>query len=759
MEKLYNIDDLNISEEVVERPQSKALQPYNGISFDKVSPQYLLPFQQTFTLNFLIPQGSVFYGIKTRSDSGLNWIEITDVESDVNNYFTATFEITDNYSNQRVCDIIIYADNMSLSAAFKIIQLKGIVPFSLPVKSITLDSDESNGNLIPINTKDDFNPALFEIDAPDPWISTKYDANNSNIILGVEANDETTVRTGEIYLTYEGYTQTFTVYQNASPEFFTLSKEKVILNADGTNTDISNTTVRYTLSKTARIINIENPFEPSFFNWEHIPEEKKIVITAKRLNLMNATQISSLEITVTSDYAEFKDKVYTITVEQPPIEITGFTPKELVFDADGNPLTTDYTILDLNGYEPTYREWGPEYEFLPDWYKLNATSYGAKVVRIEPNNEPTEREFTEYLICSYEFPESELYFSRSFFITIKQLPALPLIECGIWKDTYYQFEKSQHSKYQYYRLINKDYNIGEIYRGRLFFINDVINIKINDIARNQMNYLKQPLETEFTDNNGYVNLQLQVSENGVIWDAIEEYHFFNNYSYKDYESYDNVYPLISTPILNYLDSRQYFITSFQDYFTNKDRYQATILLQNYGAITSSKRYNANNSQNTVSYKVNGYDNIYIAFDGFEKEYAFEVRDTCNPYCLYYMNKNGGWNWMLFNNGETKTDQITTYNYNQNAINSFSDTFANTTYLKEYKEQWKLSTPLLNDEQSRLMEDIYLSPVLYLHILDDDKIIAVNIVDKTWQQKTFKGNRRKPYFYTFNVENSQNKIIA
>lgn len=762
MEKIYKAIDLNIISSEEDIAPLANVASSNGITFDKVSPTTISSTTDIFRLGFTIPTGSKFYAIKLRSNNGVSWIEQI-ASSNTGNSYTATFELKANYSTQRECEIVVYADNQSLYSIFVLRQSRGTIPFSLSSDEITVDYTGASKYILPIGLSYDFNPSLFSIRINDNWLtSATLDTSNEDLLIDISKNETTSTRTGTITFTYDNvYSETLTVIQNPNTQYFLLSRESVTVNTDGSNTgDTPDQMITYISDDSVTITNASRG-DSDWFVFIIDKRGKIIYIGASKPNLTNSKRTGYLTFTVNADSPDFKDKHYSITVNQDPFIINGFIPNVISFDYDGNPIEKNYGALDLQGYKLVSYEWEPESESLPDWYNLSwdDKTLTATVTRIEPNNTTSVREFTEMMIATIEYDEkTSASFTKTFPITIIQQPALPYVECGIWKDTYYTLNKSDHSKYQYYRLFNKDNNIGEIYRGRIFFINDTINLKINDIARNQMEYLKNPLATEYTDNNGYVNLQLQVSQTGTIWEGIEDYHFYNNYSYN--ERYDDVFPLISKPIFNTLDKRQYFIASFQDYVSTLDRSSTTLLTSNYGDISTNGRYVARNTQNTVAYKVEAYDEIYLSFThNDDKELRFTVKNTCKPYCLYYIDRNGGWCWLNCANGERESNQITTYNYNQNANNSFSDTFENTVYLKEYKEQWKLNTPLLNDEQFKMMKDVFLSPVVYLHLLEEDKVIAVNIVDKTWNQQTYKGNKFKPFFCTFTVENSQNKIIA
>lgn len=742
-------DDSIITEDTVDWADEEAPNTSNGITFNQVSPTNISANSQLFQLGFTIPNGSTFAGIQIRS----NWVEQVS-STRTGNTYTAFLEVQGNYTTvQRECEIVVYADNQTLSSTFILKQARGFTPITLVYDDIQIDSEGGNNIPVPINIIPNFDVSLCNFIRDGVWIKeVSIDKRSENLLFSADKNNTTKTRYGSITIRYDNsYTTKLEVIQKPNETYFKLSKDVVDLNG-------SDRTVEYVVTENAELKNVEKRYADEWFEYTHNVETRTIKVTATQVNLTGNIRKGYIDFYVDNGETYL---TYTITVEQSPISVGGFFPEALVFDAEGNPISTDYASIDFGDYKLSFYEWTPDPSEIPDWYTLswNDSTYKATVTRIEPNNTTETRTFREIMIGSILIDEETgATFRQEFPISIIQQPALPYVECGIWKDTFYTLNKTDHSQYKYYRIINKDNNIGEIYRGRIFFITDVINIKINDIARNQMEYLKNPLQTEYTDNNGYVNLQFQVSETGDIWEGLEDYHFFNNYSYDD--KINDILPMLSKSIFDTLDKRQYFITSFQDYYSTTGRSNTTLLVSNVGSSSTTSRFNAKNSQNTIAYKVEAYNDIYMRFEHNDsKIWHYEVKDTCKPYCVYYLDRNGGWCWLNCANGERENNQITPYFYNQNVNNTFSDTFENTMYLKEYKEQWKLNTPLLTDEQSKLMKDVFLSPVVYLHLLEEDKVIAVNIVDKVWQQQTFKGNKKKPFFCTFTVENSQNKIIV
>ena len=72
-------------------------------------------------------------------------------------------------------------------------------------------------------------------------------------------------------------------------------------------------------------------------------------------------------------------------------------------------------------------------------------------------------------------------------------------------------------------------------------------------------------------------------------------------------------------------------------------------------------------------------------------------------------------------------------------------------------QYTLYTDYLTDDEASKMYNLLESVNVYLHDLETNKIIAVNITNSTCDYKTFTNNGKKKFYYTINVEESQTKM--
>lgn len=122
----------------------------------------------------------------------------------------------------------------------------------------------------------------------------------------------------------------------------------------------------------------------------------------------------------------------------------------------------------------------------------------------------------------------------------------------------------------------------------------------------------------------------------------------------------------------------------------------------------------------------------------------------NTYTLYYINLRGGLSMVHCTAKNTQKNSITRNNYETETFNDRSYEFATKSYLNTVQRKWTLNTPLLNSSQSALIQDLFMSPRVWLYKIGNDPI-AVNITDKDVEYK-IKDNVRV-LNYTIQVEES------
>ena len=209
----------------------------------------------------------------------------------------------------------------------------------------------------------------------------------------------------------------------------------------------------------------------------------------------------------------------------------------------------------------------------------------------------------------------------------------------------------------------------------------------------------------------------------------------------------------SDPICYTLDSRQYFIFSVQN------RYGDTLPSYSYqtdtmsvdGVESGDYKVVSDESYTQIIKDISNLKTIDITeMNNVDDTRYFKVCTTKNKYCLYYKNLYGGYDSILLNPtsqlSASITDNTLTTDYDTTVLNHYKRS-----YSKTIQNKWTLKTNLLNDTQSEKMRHIYTSNQMWLHNLETGRLYAVNPVDKTFTEKTFKSNKHKPLSYTITVE--------
>ena len=209
----------------------------------------------------------------------------------------------------------------------------------------------------------------------------------------------------------------------------------------------------------------------------------------------------------------------------------------------------------------------------------------------------------------------------------------------------------------------------------------------------------------------------------------------------------------SDPICYTLDSRQYFVFSVQNRYSDtlpSYSYQ-TDLVSVDGVESGDYKVVSDESYTQIIKDISNLKTIDITeMNNVDDTRYFKVCTTKNKYCLYYKNLYGGYDSILLNPtsqlSASITDNTLTTDYDTTVLGHYKRS-----YRKTIQNKWILKTNLLNDTQSEKMRHIYTSNQMWLHNLETGRLYAVNPVDKTFTEKTFKSNKHKPLSYTITVE--------
>jgi hypothetical protein len=253
-------------------------------------------------------------------------------------------------------------------------------------------------------------------------------------------------------------------------------------------------------------------------------------------------------------------------------------------------------------------------------------------------------------------------------------------------------------------------------------------------------YLK-PLDALFSGsdvqyhNDGLKRIELKREGNN----AITEYYFKYDYSYKD-----NNDLLLTEFILPYFVKGQYVLLTFRNETTETKYYSYQI-----GGIRTNVSINPFEYKTIKIYTGN---NSQIVING--KQYP--IVDACRTnYVIYYLNSKGGWCSLPVEGRVTKRDSLNTFEFTRNYNNTLPE-FGRMRYLSEYNTTYTFNTGWIKEEDVEKVVDMLESNMLYVHILDDDKIVPL-LLDNTNVDYKKKSLQEKLIYYQFEATTAQSKV--
>ena len=313
----------------------------------------------------------------------------------------------------------------------------------------------------------------------------------------------------------------------------------------------------------------------------------------------------------------------------------------------------------------------------------------------------------------------------------------------IWKDYIYTVP-FQASRVQY----KVRYNGNDIFKGWAYEIGQSTEICINDIARDYLHTEFPTAEdTWYQDYNAVKTFELftgpDESSEPTVKAADLTFKYDWSYSYYYLQQYDSW--LAMEPLQDFYDSRQFHIFSVNTYATLTNR--STIQYVNL----NDARSHIKTQLPSGSYRLYSYEAPEL------KIFKFDVRENCGiRYCLYYVNSRGGWDSVLVDGVATQTDKYDRETYTQN-YRTPSISRGVIEYRNNITESWTLYLRSLGDSRNKLFHNLYESTNVYLHDLEEDRIVPVIITSREMQYKTRKNQGKKLYSYEITVESSQRKL--
>ena len=322
----------------------------------------------------------------------------------------------------------------------------------------------------------------------------------------------------------------------------------------------------------------------------------------------------------------------------------------------------------------------------------------------------------------------------------------------IWKDVEYDFGNIDQIEYGIY--IVKKARVGQalidydelVFTGRSCKKpNSIYNtILVNKICQN---YLTSPeiVEGNVAIDAGFATFKLKSVDGETTYQV---YRFVNDWSYDAFNT-----GLLSHRILNSTDVVRGQMLPFSVYAANTQVAIPYGINYEDGTKWNNTVYLTNNVETEFfppKAKVDGAVSYWI--DGT----TFPIVDKCKlEYVLYYVNPWGGMDWFPIEGKTVVKDNVTQYTYTQN-YNNTTLQFGKRRYLSEINRTYELHTGYLSEDESSRMWYLLQSNTVYLHKLNEDKIIPVVITNSEVEHKR-RGLVSSRINYVINVEESQTRM--
>lgn len=313
----------------------------------------------------------------------------------------------------------------------------------------------------------------------------------------------------------------------------------------------------------------------------------------------------------------------------------------------------------------------------------------------------------------------------------------------IWRDYIYQVPfRASRTQYQV------KFNGNPIYQGWSYEVDDINSeICINDICRDYVSTrFPEALDVWFQDYYAErdFDLYLAFPNDQTPQTKVATAHFSYDWSYdSDYLQDPSESWIAMEPLQDYYDSRQFHIFSVNGPATLTD--------------TSHYSYiNSNLARSLIKTQLpTGIAILYSQNGTYSRR--FTIKDNCGiRYCLYYVNSRGGWDSVLVDGVSSKSDKYERETYTQN-YRTPSIQRGVIEYRNNITESWTLYLRSLGDSKNHLFHSLFESTNVYLHDLEEGRIVPVIITSREMQYKTRKNQGRKLYTYQIDVESSQKKL--
>lgn len=379
------------------------------------------------------------------------------------------------------------------------------------------------------------------------------------------------------------------------------------------------------------------------------------------------------------------------------------------------------------------------------------------------------------------------------YIKVKQEAYVPTFKYPSWMDPFVTIYFGVGDKIWKNIKITSDMITDETPDVNILYEGKIWNAGNNSTEINLKEVLANNVSVEWGTGNGYYHLMqnqlktMYLYTDNVLTNIFEIYY---DYSFEPRLLNDPAtYPYLQENIFNKVDPRQVVFTSiinapstgpFSTIFGYKhgDTYDAvnsSSPLSN-GAVTYSVNASTLSDGDVPFFKANAAGTPNTVLDNF--------RVICEgnkyKYALYYLNKRGGWDWLLLNDASYVTSNKTSHTYtiegdNPHSVNNPINRQI-IPYMNNTKKTWTVFTDLFNgvdklkvktdgtttkvhytsEQQMKLMDNVFSSKQLYLHDFEENLIYAVNLDDSQMVFKTINQNGGKLFNCKLQLSQAQNR---
>lgn len=333
----------------------------------------------------------------------------------------------------------------------------------------------------------------------------------------------------------------------------------------------------------------------------------------------------------------------------------------------------------------------------------------------------------------------------------------------IWKDYYVDLGTAGSV---YYRILQDG---ATVYQGRSVLRpgQSTNTVRINDICADYMPAQAPSFVNGTVIAVGNAVFVVQTSADGSTgWADVATVEFSANWSY-DYNSQAG-WPL-SYPIKDTIDPRQILLIP-----VNSPDMQAVVIHYADGSTSTlwvavkvvpdfNNDFNGDfaitgrdMSSGIIAVDLSQYPGASYVTVG-DETYTIDA-GSCSRYAVYYLNAYGGWDSLVLEGNDKRTDQITRHEVVLDYDNRTESARGRRNYLNEITWNVQLVTGWLDDVQAGRMHNLLESTDVYLHDLSGIYgIRPVVLTDTAAEYRTFRNNGNRLVNYTFTARVAQDFI--